>query len=80
MPSLETVLTIALYIGAGWIAILALQYWRNWRENRQRDALWTAAIHAMAATVSVAYLVWWPILLALMWQAERLYRYRSSGH
>lgn len=80
MPPLETILTIALYIGAGWIALLALQYWRNWRESRQRDALWTAVIHAMAATVSVAYLVWWPILPALMWQAGRLYRYRSSGH
>jgi len=78
MTALDTVLTILMYIFAGWIALLGVQHLKQWYEHRDRPALWTGAVHALAATVAVAYLVWWPLLLALTWQAAQLYKNRRS--
>ena len=64
----DTALTIALYIVAGWIALLAIQRLRNWKETGRRDALWDGLIHAAAVTVAIAYLIWWPLLIAVTWQ------------
>ena len=64
----DTALTIAVYIVAGWIALLAIQRLRNWKETSRRDALWDCLIHAAAVTVAIAYLIWWPLLIAVTWQ------------
>jgi hypothetical protein len=65
---METLLIILLYIVSGWIALLAVQRFRSWSEDGRRDSLWDGLVHASAATVAIAYLVWWPLLVALTWQ------------
>ncbi len=66
--TLETALTILLYMAAGWMALLGVGRIQAWRETRQHDDLWTGIIDALAATVAIAYLTWWPLLLALTWR------------
>lgn len=63
----ETVLTVLLYVAAGWIALLGVNKLQAWRQTRRRVDLMTGVIYALAATVSIAYLIWWPLLLALIW-------------
>jgi hypothetical protein len=65
--TLETVLTMLLYIAAGWIALLGLTSLKRWRHSRQHGDLATGLIDVSAATVGIAYLVWWPLLLAVTW-------------
>jgi hypothetical protein len=65
--TLETALTMLLYVAAGWIALLGLTSLKTWRQNRQHLDLATGLIDVMASTVGIAYLVWWPLLLAVTW-------------
>ena len=65
--TLETVLTMLLYVAAGWIALLGLTSFRTWRQSRQHLDLTTGLIDVLAATVGIAYLAWWPLLLAVTW-------------
>lgn len=65
--TLETVLTMLLYVAAGWIALLGLTSFKTWRQSRQSMALTTSLIDVLASTVGIAYLVWWPLLLAVTW-------------
>jgi len=66
--TLETVMTMLLYVTAGWIALVAVKMLQSWWEGGRRDHLITAVIGVVAATIAIAYLTWWPLLLALMWQ------------
>jgi hypothetical protein len=66
--NLETVLTILLYVAAGWIALLGLKSFQTWRESRHHVNLMTGRIDVSASTVGIAYLVWWPLLLAVTWR------------
>ena len=65
--TLETVLTMLLYVAAGWIALLGLTSFKTWRQSRQSMDLITGLIDVLASTVGIAYLVWWPLLLAVTW-------------
>lgn len=65
--TLETVLTMLLYVAAGWIALLGLTSLKTWRQSHQRVDLVTGLIDVFASTVGIAYLVWWPLLLAVTW-------------
>ena len=65
--TLETVLTMLLYVAAGWIALLGLTSFKTWRQSRQSMDLTTGLIDVLASTVGIAYLVWWPLLLAVTW-------------
>ena len=65
--TLETVLTMLLYVAAGWIALLGLTSLKTWRQSRQPLDLTTGLIDVLASTVGIAYLVWWPLLLAVTW-------------
>jgi len=65
--TLEPVLTMLLYVAAGWIALLGLTSFKTWRQSRQSMDLTTGLIDVLASTVGIAYLVWWPLLLAVTW-------------
>ena len=65
--TLETVLIMLLYVAAGWIALLGLKSLQTWRQTDQRGDLATGLINVFASTVAIAYLVWWPLLLAVTW-------------
>ena len=56
-----------LYVAAGWIALLGLTSFKTWRQSRQSMDLTTGLIDVLASTVGIAYLVWWPLLLAVTW-------------
>ena len=66
--NLETVLTMLLYVAAGWIALLGLKSFQIWRESHHHVDLVTGLIDVSASTVGIAYLVWWPLLLAVTWR------------
>jgi hypothetical protein len=65
--TLETVLTMLLYVAAGWIALLGLKSLQTWRQSHQHVDLATGLIDVSASTVGIAYLVWWPLLFAVTW-------------
>ncbi len=65
--TLETVLTMLLYVAAGWIALLGLASLKTWRQSHEHADLATGLIDVSASTVGIAYLVWWPLLLAVTW-------------
>lgn len=65
--TLETVMTILLYVAAGWIALLGLNSLRAWRETHQPGDLATGLIDVAASTAGIAYLIWWPLLAAVTW-------------
>ena len=65
--TLETVLNMLLYVAARWIALLGLTSFKTWRQSRQSMDLTTGLIDVLASTVGIAYLVWWPLLLAVTW-------------
>jgi hypothetical protein len=63
----ETVLTMLLYVAAGWIALLGLASLKTWRHTHEHVALATGLLDVVASTVGIAYLVWWPLLIAVTW-------------
>lgn len=63
----ETVLTMLLYVAAGWIALLGLASLKTWRQTHEPVALATGLLDVLASTVGIAYLVWWPLLIAVTW-------------
>lgn len=65
--TLETVLTMLLYVAAGWIALLGLTSLKTWRQSHRQVDFATGLIDVLASTVGIAYLVWWPLLLAVTW-------------
>jgi hypothetical protein len=65
--TLETVLTMLLYVAAGWIALLGLKSFQTCRQTHQRGDLVTGLIDVLGSTIAIAYLVWWPLLLAATW-------------
>jgi len=65
--TLETALTMLLYVAAGWVALLGLTSLKTWRQGRRHLDLTTGLIDVLASTVGIAYLVWWPLLLAVTW-------------
>lgn len=65
--TLETALTMLLYVAAGWIALLGLASLKTWRQSHEHADLATGLIDVSASTVGIAYLVWWPLLLAVTW-------------
>lgn len=65
--TLEAVLTMLLYVAAGWIALLGLTSLKTWRQSHRQVDLATGLIDVLASTVGIAYLVWWPLLLAVTW-------------
>jgi hypothetical protein len=79
--TLETVLTMLLYVAAGWITLLGLTSLKTWRQSRQPMDLTTGLIDVLASTVGIAYLVWWPLLLAAtwMWLMPLVLRPRREG-
>ena len=54
--TLETVLTMLLYVAAGWIALVAVKMLQAWWEEGRRDHLVTGLISVVAATITIAYL------------------------
>jgi hypothetical protein len=79
--TLETVLTMLLYVAAGWITLLGLTSLKTCRQSRQPMDLTTGLIDVLASTVGIAYLVWWPLLLAVtwMWLMPLVLRPRREG-
>ena len=63
----ETILTMLLYVAAGWIALLGLASLKTWRRTHEHVALATGLLDVVASTVGIAYLVWWPLLIAVTW-------------
>ena len=76
--TLETVMTMLLYMAAGWIALVAVKMLQSWWEGGQPDHLVTGLIGVVAATIAIAYLTWWPLLLALTWQWIAPFVYRAA--
>jgi hypothetical protein len=75
--TLETVLTMLLYVAAGWIALVAVKMLQSWWEGRRHEHFMTGLIGVVAATIAIAYLTWWPLLLALTWQWIAPFVYRA---
>jgi hypothetical protein len=76
--TLETVMTMLLYMAAGWIALVAVKMLQSWWEGGRPDHLVTGLIGVVAATIAIAYLTWWPLLLALTWQWIAPFVYRAA--
>jgi hypothetical protein len=60
--ALETVMTMLLYVAAGWIALVAVKSLQTWWEEGRHEQFVTGVIGVVAATIAIAYLAWWPRL------------------
>lgn len=66
--TLETVLTMLLYVAAGWIALDGIKTLQEWWEHRRSQDLMTGLLEVVMSTIAIAYLEWWPLLLVLTWR------------